>query len=137
MSLNVKLLRQVKQKILSEPRQFMMGWYFTKEGEQIVLTDLPRRTIPNCHTAACIAGWTVACANGYSPSKARDKVMSVGDEARMFLGIDITNGLFVVSGWPKKYQDAWYRAKTHKARAQVAARRIEAFIKEHREQEAH
>lgn len=133
--LNVKLLQRVKRKILSEPKQFVMGHWFIDDLSEANgdSSDLPRKTIPNCGTAACIAGWTIALGSKQKPSKARDHGKYPSDEAATLLGID-PNGqddLFGLSGWGS-FREPWYKAKTFKGRAKVAARRIDAFIKDHR-----
>lgn len=134
----VKLLRRVKKQILLEPRQFVMGYYFHSGtlldyGEGAC--DLPRKKIPNCGTAACIAGWVISLDSKQKPSEANQTFRSPEETAGNALGLDLFGGgrleLFRVDFWPAPYETAWFKAKTHRTRAQVAARRIEAFIREH------
>lgn len=124
--MNVKLLEKVKEAILAEPRQFVMGEYFViDEG----LFDLGRE-IPNCGTAACIAGWAVTLGRRFkNPARAR-RIPAVGEEAVKLLRLDEDGAfrLFLVGDWPWQYREAWSEAKTAKARAKVAAKRIDHFI---------
>lgn len=141
MALNVKLLRRVKNRILKEPRQFIMESVYARAEHVLTFSgyghyhaDLARKTIPNCGTAACIAGWTEALALKTRPSKLVGTYPYFGSEdaAGRRLGLDdwyAGHRLFRTASWPEKFQRAWDAAKTHKARAKVAADRIEHFIK--------
>ncbi len=121
MSLNVKLLRRVRDKILKEPLQFEMSQWYT------LALDHP---IPNCGTAACIAGWAIALAEKKSPAACYD-TNNIQGKAMRLLGIeDDPWKLFAVSSWPIRYQNQFYNTGSLKVRARIAARRIDAYIKE-------
>lgn len=124
MSLNVKLLRQVQKKILAEPAQFEMSQWFTNNTGW---------EIPNCGTAACIAGWTIAVSKKKKPSEFLNAA-DIQNTARKLLGLDFEDdewALFSVSSWPLKYQNRFYRTQSLKMRARITVQRIDAYIKEH------
>jgi hypothetical protein len=55
--MNTKLLLRVKARILKEPKQFQMyAWFLNNPTE-----------IPNCGTAACIAGWVISLGTKHKP----------------------------------------------------------------------
>lgn len=127
----IKLLRQIKRKILAEPRQFVMGGYFKQHV---------RWKIPNCGTAACIAGHALALRIKANPAKARDVFTGWEQStvAAKYLGLDTqqADNLFHVSHWPRRFKkDAWEDSSdfdssgTAISNAKRAARRIEHFIK--------
>jgi hypothetical protein len=98
--LNVRLLRRIQKQILKEPRQFQMPRMFDY-----------RPAIPNCGTAACIAGWayTFSLKNA-TPERARQSAVrlvrtSALDIAQEKLGLDIyqAHRLFNYSQWPFKF----------------------------------
>src|SRR5207249_11499573 len=65
--MNKELLLKVKEQILKEPRQFVIrAWYskhpIDKDGSLWVGVE-----VPNCGTAACIAGWAIALYDKTSP----------------------------------------------------------------------
>lgn len=121
--LNVELLRKIQKHILEEPRRFMMGdvIYRGKPGEKWSDFGL-HYTIPACGTVACICGW--ACILGGKPRTENDFAT-----ARELLGIEDCATLFYVSGWPDKYEQQWDDAATPQLRAEIAAARIDHFIK--------
>lgn len=134
--MNTELLLKVKEQILREPRQFdMFTWFSYSE------------TIPNCHTTACIAGWAItlgktkpnpleaakeirynfAVTNMHAWGESRDKVYEVALPL-----LDITEEqamrLFGEEDWPTNFYEDYSKATTPRARAEVAARRIDHFI---------
>lgn len=136
-NLNVELLNKVADAILAEPRQFIMATWFSKSGGTGTgwqlspeTRDIPRE-IPNCGTAACIAGHVIAVFEGVNParahamnftyikSRAADLLHITGDEAER---------LFFVANWTNDFREAWEEAVTVEARAQVAYDRIQYFI---------
>lgn len=130
-------LRWVKKQILSEPKQFLMSDYFANE-EDVQQNSIPDAAskIPNCGTAACIAGW-LACKNlGLTPNHARSIESSrllTGFDARAIAGEelqlnDVDSDLFNVIYWPIKYRHRWDRAKTPVQRAKVACSLIDAIL---------
>lgn len=117
--MNVKLLRQIQRRIAKEPKQFFMNWFFK--------TD---RRIPNCHTAACIAGWalTLTKTKTKRPSDALKRYGSNGgyfNPARDALSLseEEANNLFVEERWPAKF----YGGPRTLAKRAIA--RIEHMIK--------
>ena len=146
MSLNVKLLKKIREKILTEPGQFAMQNWFTTEDELRYsaggLDDLDRPKIPNCGTAACIGGWAVVLGKKSARGKPATAARVYGhgaDTARELLGLGLGEeehfdggaALFYVTSWPAKYRELWREAKTLKRRARVAAWRIDAYIKQY------
>lgn len=129
----IKLLRQVKRKILAEPRQFQMGVFFS----DFINTD---RTIPNCGTAACIGGWAIALSKKLNPANADHFVYcesraAAFDLARSTLGITIPQSiaLFRADMWPQPFAKPpnvdFDSTDSPAHNAKLAARRIEHFIK--------
>ena len=122
--MNVKLLRKVKKQILEEPRSFQMSDVVTRLKPGKVYSDYGLDyKAPKCGTIACIAGWTNLLASA--------EYLNSTIEAETLLGISPTESanLFLASQWPERYQEQWESAKTPKARARVAANRIEYFIR--------
>lgn len=132
--MNVRLLRRVKRAILDEPGQFVMDAFFTTDTTSEYTSDLPRKTIPNCETAACIGGWALAISGKQTPQACSNDgdTMDYSSEAARVLDLDYGQGarLFYVERWPQVFQDQWIRTETLKGRARMAARRIEHFIRE-------
>lgn len=128
--LNVRLLRRIKKHILANPSRFFMGWYVARGVPRSRHFDLPNSlrfsvldlpsTVPECGTAACIAGWANLF-TGHKPTAHRS--------AAKALGLPNDNGLFSIYEWPCKYRDKYRSAKTSRARARIAANRIEHLIK--------
>lgn len=140
--INVPLLRKVQAAILEEPRRLnMWRWVERHDPEQY------GKNAPPCGTVACIAGWSML----FNKSKAKEAqairkrvattmegVMQGHNDRAIKAGIrvlritkDQAGELFFVGGWPDKYQDQWDRAKSPRAYARVAARRIDAFIRQY------
>lgn len=137
--MNVELLEQIKAKILAEPRQFVMRSFF-KRGDGLAAmyrkpawADLRRFTVPNCGTAACIAGWAISLRMKMTPREVENTHLLPGrvtDDAARALGLSYTQGLrlFHISGWPQQFMQGFEDADTFEARAKVAAARIDHFI---------
>lgn len=154
MALNVKLLRRVRDAIKNEPAQFVMGSWFTREltiqtyisayslpaaGSLRTIGDM-NREIPNCGTAACIAGWTLSLAARKTPQKTASSASNsdILTMAEIRLGLqpdDESLSLFILTEWPRAYLEAWNEASTLEERAQVAAKRIDAFIKSYQDRQ--
>jgi hypothetical protein len=149
--LNEILLLKVMRAILAEPLQFVMADFFATGSSRIFfrgemsLNHLePARAIPNCHTACCFAGWTIAIDDGVSPHEARESYNErlVGatpfmDAAnRLGLEPDEAGALFYVTQWPMEFQLDWRAASTPQQRAEIGARRIDAFIEEQKKENA-
>lgn len=67
--MNTKLLKRIAKTITSRPEQFDMDYWFQFH-----------KNIPNCHTAACIAGWAITLGT----TKAKAKPMP-SKAARLFV----------------------------------------------------
>lgn len=146
-ALNIELLDKVKEAILAEPAQFVMGELFSDRLLNTECTcgchedgwDLARK-IPNCGTAACIAGWTVTLHMGLTPAAARKVKDDPWVRAARLLGIHGPGmwdaKLFEVSQWPSDLEERWHAEKSLEGRAGIAAERIERFKVEWAAEEA-
>lgn len=115
--MNVKLLRQIQRRIKKEPRQFFMKWFFRRS-----------KSIPNCHTAACIAGWalTISGTKTKKPSDAKRLfACRYFSPAAKTLGLDDRQAerLFAECSWPVEFLGA------KRTLANRAIARIEHMIK--------
>lgn len=113
-----KLLLAVKRQILKEPRQFDMSiWFNTAAG------------IPNCHTAACIAGWVACKYKNVTPSVAVEKFKPwIVASRALRIGSIKQESLFFLSHWPKKFLNNYYKSDKF-GKARIAAYRIDHFLK--------
>lgn len=153
MPLNIRLLRRVQKQILKEPRQFLMSNWFVDEGEDAEFpgNDIAKK-IPNCGTAACMAGWTISLSAKKNPRETRAGIKigyeQIGNKAARLLGMKLTRedrlglsyppswgNLFVVQDWPDSFKAKWYKARTPLKRAKVASARIDAYIAEYKAKE--
>jgi len=111
--INVRLLRRIQKQILKEPRQFIMSRYFAHS-----------QRIPNCNTAACIAGWAIALKEGITPKAAANSFVPYSDgQDALGLTINQAERLFLPANWPNRF----LLKPSHDPHQAVA--RIEAFIK--------
>ena len=121
----VKMLRKVKRHILAEPKRlYMSDWILRDRGNgKIYLMSGKERKFAKCGTAACIAGWTVILAD-------REGEGRVGDTAKEILGLNDSqhDRLFAPSCWPEKFHQGT-TGDGKKRTAEIAAKRIEHFIK--------
>jgi len=138
--LNVPLLLMVREAILKEPKQFIMDHWFSDQ------TDIRKRgtdyrhrpnayEIPNCGTAACIAGWVVTIGNGKTPREiAIQHLLGVKTEACNLLNVDGYDAsfLFYVTNWSPHYRKAWKATRSPAKRALIAAKVIDNFIRRHK-----
>lgn len=127
--MNVKLLRKVKRQILKEPKQFAMRYLYSEPSAG----DAANK-IPNCGTAACIAGWTHAIDQNIPPSECEKNKWKLTVSAGELLGIDNEqeDRLFFLEYWPERFSATYTRATDKHQwtrRARIAAERIEHFIK--------
>lgn len=132
----IKLLQRVKCRILKEPRQFQMHAWFLKKDN-----------IPNCKTAACIAGWTATFAvKSIKPLNGAKKVLgskfyggsmflgasgwtnSVMLTAKKSLGLNQEQAgrLFKFLSWPQQFRQTWDEGTFEYVKQ--AADRIDHFI---------
>jgi hypothetical protein len=143
-NLNIPLLRKIQRRIKREPRQFMMSHFFLDNPEEI----------PNCGTAACIAGWAATLSRKANPARVNHQIKEVTsrinshypDSSSMTeavaaekLGLhrDIARRLFYTNHWPNKFESAWAEASydgpnhvpLYAERAEIACQRIDYFIK--------
>jgi hypothetical protein len=127
--MNVKLLRKVKEHILAEPKRLLMDdWIAFASGRKrkTFINDVCKREhFAKCGTAACIAGWVCLLADGKQPDQ------SVSSRAIDLLEIGDYQGsyLFFTNLWPNGLGAAYYAAESASKRAEIAAQRIEHFIK--------
>lgn len=129
--MNKNLLLKVKEKILQEPKQFLMRtWYssvLSENPETLVLQNgvIKRKVkIPNCGTAACIAGWAACILNKKKPSEASLVILPSEED----FGISISSyyKLTRFQAWPLKFQK--HRKEGTVPFAKQAAARIDHFI---------
>lgn len=133
--MNVKLLEKVKAAILAEPAQFLMTTWFADSDDDYSYRPYDRaRKVPNCGTAACIAGWALTIGRRYrNPRNAASRLGregSIGLDAARAIGVPyrFAQMLFIVSYWPHAFKERWSMASTPLQRARVAAQRIDRFI---------
>jgi hypothetical protein len=115
--MNVELLQQVKQVILADPDSFRMDTW-------------------TCGTAHCIAGWALLLRDipiVGGPSLSKQRTVSdehPGDVAAELLGLsdDEQLSLFNCYHWPVEFHARYRESPDRRARAQVAAERIDHFI---------
>lgn len=133
--MNKELLLKVREQILREPRQFVMGTWYTEHPMESEDNDelWMGVEIPNCGTAACIAGWAISIAEKKSPHKASG---TIGAASR-YLDVkwEDAEDLFYEDHWDDDLQERWENASSLDERAQIAAERIDQFIAEHDKQE--
>ena len=140
---NVKLLREIKNAILEEPRRLSMDTWMGK-----AYNFLPNKDKAPCGTVACIAGHAVLINKLNEAGKtfnARRFVLALVNQYDSFeLGCDYVEDkavellcltkdqadrLFHVESWPNEFKEA-YREDTRsdKKLAELTAQRIEHFI---------
>lgn len=128
--MNTKLLLEVKKQILKEPLQFQMACFFATSLDWDSIVK-PKYKIPNCGTAACIAGWTVAIATKTNPKEAlrNPECLSISISARKALDLSYWQSelLFNMYRWPEEFK--FTEKHTPKQRANKAAKFINWFIK--------
>lgn len=138
--INVKLLREIRAHILSEPRAFNMEVVAERLTAQFVTAAL----MPPCKTAACIAGDAVLLTDGLPQCIDFNAEMRILRRAAELLGLDVkqSDRLFLSHGWPLPYMRQYNEASRElagattdaerlralKKRARVAAKRITHFI---------
>jgi len=112
----------VDRKVSNHPLFGSRDYYLADDGKQV--------KFESCGTAGCIAGWCVLLEKGikYEVSS------SFNEEAHALLGInaDAAATLFYTCDWPRKMEVAYGAARTPRKRAEIAAKRIEQFIKENK-----
>lgn len=125
--LNVKLLRKIQKHILEEPRRFFMAWFTAlgKPGTKFASkwSDLAA-TVPPCGTAHCIAGW----ANHFTDHEDASDVVHAAKVLRLSESGVYWWNLFEAGDWPEPFRWHYENAKTPKARAKIAAARIDHLI---------
>lgn len=131
--MNAELLLKVKQAVLEHPSQFTMERWFADY-------DSTGMRAIGCGTAACIAGWTIAINSAQKecvPINLRKawcntySEETTSSDAAELLGLhrSIVNELFLITWWPMEFSRKWHEAHTAQEKAQVAAARIDDFIK--------
>lgn len=124
--MNVRLLRTIQRRISAAPGQFIMHKWFERSSE-----------IPNCQTAACIAGWAIAAGKHWTPHKTIEslrKDLGLGAEkwvapiASELLGLNSAQieRLFHMGSWPSRF--IFTSLDGHNYCALLACLRIDHFI---------
>ena len=124
--MNVKLLRRVAKRILAEPKQFQMTKFFARKSTWVARDGKPPAEIPNCGTAACIAGWTIVEARGGTP-RAHQHASGWDAEVELEINSDQFDALCILENWPDRFKRGW-RELSFEDRAKRAAARIRRFI---------
>lgn len=116
--MNTRLLRRIQKQILKEPRQFVMDAFFSR-------MRYDNKTIPNCGTAACIAGHAVSISHRLTPEQSIRRFAYPAAAARTALELDREQGnnLFYFEQWPRQFR------KRSEDNPKQAVARIEHFIK--------
>lgn len=144
MALNVKLLRKVKRHILAMPSRFAMNYFVARGKPGVLMTrkypdgsvnqvflDGKKRKAPPCGTVGCIAGWA-ALLTAKDPKRVADNTAETRGRRALGLTRDQASVLFYTYSWPWEMQERYLNAKHPQIRANIAARRIDQFIKEHK-----
>lgn len=120
--MNIKLLKQIQNQILSNPKDFIMGNW-------------------TCGTAACIGGWAVCITNHKQPLEVQNGP-DVGRDAAKLLELTDEQEikLFYPEEWPQQFSNRWQQLQCERRRrmdlkkdyllllAQVAVDRIQHLI---------
>lgn len=137
--MNTKLLLEIKDRILEEPRRLSMGdWILTDQSPD----DIRPALMPSCNTVACIAGWAVLLTHSrisavHIPDLAKQISKDwLEEDGATALGLtrQQEKELFFVKNWPltfKRRYDVtfdWPPEKRIAERAKITAERIDAFI---------
>lgn len=131
MELNVKLLEQVRDAILANPKHITMPWWIVAKYGTTPTTPA------DCGTVCCVAGWASYLAAPKAwPKRAEVNVIdphnaAIPDHAqkRLRLTDEEASALFDSLGWPYKFQSELRLLNPGtKAYAKVVAARIDWFI---------
>lgn len=144
-----QILEEVKKRILAEPKQFVMASYFSlnleneiphtfpsgEAEEKWIETHLPNDiSIPNCGTAACIAGHILCIKEEKKPKNAMlEDGFFIEFKVSEFLNVSqvYTNKLFDLYRWPVEFRDKFNAAPiASMERAQVACEMIDWWMKD-------
>jgi hypothetical protein len=133
--LNVSLLRKVQAHILEEPRRY--------EQNTTIIEGTPGKVmfpdyggydliVPSCGTIACIGGWVQLLGmkrpfHFFDQSRAAKLLGIRSDQAHRLFNY-VVETAYKDFCWPKKFSDAYKKAKTPRQRVKIAVARIEHFI---------
>lgn len=129
--MNVKLLNEIKEMVLAEPRRLnMYGWGVTglQYGENT--DDLT----PPCGTVACFAGWAILLKLKPEVTQVRSVPFFVDEDPQesaeryLRLSREQSDKLFFTDNWPKRFSNRYRLADTPQKRAAIAAKRIDFFV---------
>jgi uncharacterized protein YqiB (DUF1249 family) len=120
--LNVRLLRKVQKAILKHANQFRMEWWTD-------CVDSKGNPAGGCGTAACIGGWAIMLGKRFKTVEAVAEISGVDSAAADLLHVSRLSPLFFLEDWPTEYRRLYWEARTAKAAARAAVRRIDHFIK--------
>lgn len=134
--INRRLLAQVKEHFLEEPRRLAMSVFLDQcalPGRIIgrdyerwnkncnKFEELTTRTAPPCGTVGCIAGLAVFLSNEPLPG-------NVAERAQKLLGLT-DKTLFYPDDWPAPVFKRFQKAKSNRARAKIVAEMIDRAAK--------
>jgi hypothetical protein len=130
--MNVKLLRKIQKHILAEPARYEQNAIITI-GAPGAMCVAANRLYPQCGTIACIGGWAIllTAKRRLKTSRYSLNYLTLGK----LLGVKKSQIAKLVSytdyatEWPDHFADKYNQAETPKARARIAAQRIDHFIK--------
>jgi hypothetical protein len=137
MPLNVKLLRKIQKRILTQPQAFFMhDWIRRKEyssNNTFQNPDTGKVTeFTTCGTAGCIAGWAILL----TEKKGDAKLIwssQIQEKATEILGLSPGEDLIFGSpNWGTELSDAYENAKSDLCRAAVAVKAIDNLIERHK-----
>lgn len=95
---NVELLKRVRDRIAGIPAA-AFNMHVWQEGPA-----LDAEAVPRCGSAGCLAGWTLAVADGRFKAEEWESGDSIADAASDLLGLD-DRDLFTTTTWPHKYRN--------------------------------
>jgi hypothetical protein len=122
--LNVKLLRKIKKHVEEEPRRLIMArWQQKGRAGELVEDEAATFNLPECGTAACIAGWAV----NLSGKKIET---DVGARAMTLLGLTFeqSQNLFNTGNWPGDYGDKFDNETSPERRVKILGKLIDKVI---------
>lgn len=123
------LLKKVAERIVRNARYFDMDSFYAPNGAEGDPKGASSRE--QCGTTACISKVTLDPLFELCPEYQRYEGVNWEAEGAKVLGLtsDQSNRLFYTDFWPENFRERYYRAKSKKVAACVAAERIKHFIK--------
>lgn len=128
-TMDIKLLKRVRDRIAARPRQFVMRRLFDDRTES-------DHKPSHCGTACCILGWGIVLQDSEKRSPKEFAQLFELHELSYFstrnvFGISWAEGdkLVWADNWPEPFRTQFSKAKTDAQHARIAVRRINHFIK--------